>query len=148
MQNFVLIPNSASKTSLNAYFCQKKKKGKLLIMKMHFQAQIWGWRRFLREKPSLFSYLIYRSSSRSTRINLNYPEIRKFAEKKRKKNELPANNPAVKSPILRCSQECHFKVGIVWLISKRLLTPNLVVFGLIIGIFWYIFSYFLIFLLY
>ena len=26
MQNFVLIPNSASKTSLNAYFCQKKKK--------------------------------------------------------------------------------------------------------------------------
>ena len=25
MQNLVLIPNSASKTSLNAYFCQKKK---------------------------------------------------------------------------------------------------------------------------
>jgi hypothetical protein len=69
-------------------------------------------------------------------------------KKKRKKNELPANNPAVKLPILRCSQECHFKVGIVWLISRRLLTPNFGFFGLEFGIFWDIFSYFLIFLLY
>ena len=26
VQNFVLMPNSASKTNLNPYFCQKKKK--------------------------------------------------------------------------------------------------------------------------
>ena len=28
MQNFVLMPNSASKTSLKAYFCKKKKRKK------------------------------------------------------------------------------------------------------------------------
>jgi len=88
MQNFVLIPNSASKMILDPYFCQKKPKTPLKMV-LHFQAQIWGWRSFLREKPSLFSYFIYRSSSRSTRINLNYPEIRKFAEKKRKKKRTP-----------------------------------------------------------
>jgi hypothetical protein len=124
VQNFVLIPNSASKMSLDPYFCQKKPKTPLKMV-LHFQAQIWGWRSFLREKPSLFSYLINRSSPRSTRINLNYPEIRKFAGKKWKKNEHPANTIDDINTNSRCSQEWHFKVATVWLISRRLLTPGI-----------------------